>query len=76
MRKSVKRKFVPSKLTSFFSPVSKQAMTSSDHYEPSNPTVSTDAGVHQAWTYHTREKDKAKDARGRKKETCCPQVRR
>ena len=60
MQQSVKRKFVPSKLTSFFNPVSKQAMTSSDHDESSHPTVSTDAGVRQAWTDHTRERDKAR----------------
>ena len=40
-----KRKFVPSKLSSFFNPVPKQAKTSFDHAAPSNPTVLTDAVV-------------------------------
>ena len=65
-----KRKFVPSKLSSFFNPVPKQAKTSFDHAAPSNPTVLTDtvdnptvytdAGVHEAWTDHARERDKAR----------------
>ena len=37
-----KRKFVPSKLSSFFNPVPKQAKTSFDYAAPSNPTVLTD----------------------------------
>ena len=61
----VKRKFVPSTLTSFFNPVPKQAKTSFDHAVPSNPTVLTDAGfvltvftdagVHKVWTDHSRD---------------------
>ena len=41
----VKQKLVPSKLSSFFHPVPKQAKTSFDHAAPSNPTVLTDAVV-------------------------------
>ena len=48
----------------------KQAKTSFDHAAPSKPTaltgaavnstVLTDAGVHEAWTDHARERDKAR----------------
>ena len=44
-----KRKFVPSKLSSFFNPVPKQAKTSFDHAAPSNPTVLTDAVVNPTY---------------------------
>ena len=46
-------------MTSFLNPFPKQAKTSSDHAEPSIPTVSTDASVHQVWTDHTKERVKA-----------------
>ena len=62
---------MPSKLSSFFNPVPKQAETSFDYAAPSNPTVLTDddvvnptvltnAGVHEAWTDLERERDKAR----------------
>ena len=61
---------MPSKLSSFFNPVPKQAKTSFGYAVPSNPTVLTDdvvnptvladAGVHEAWTDHARERDKAR----------------
>ena len=38
----VKRKLVPSKLSSFFNPVPKQAKTSFYYAAPTNPTVLTD----------------------------------
>ena len=58
---------MPSKLSSFFNPVSKQAKTSFDYAAPSNPTVLTDAGVHEAWTDHAKERDKARKREAKRK---------
>ena len=68
---------MPSKLSSFFNPVPKQAKTSFGYAVPSNPTVLTDdvvnptvltdAGVHEAWTDHAKERDKARKREAKRK---------
>ena len=60
-----KRKFVASKIDSFFDVVPKQSMSSADQPASSNPIKFNVSGAQKVWTDPVKEKDKT---RRRKKE--------
>ena len=53
-----KRKFVASKIDSFFDVVPKQSKSSADQPASSNPMKCNVSGVHKGWTDPVKEKDK------------------